>query len=125
MDSNIHRTSGESAGIVATALRVEAEGRGRVPPADLFFILFLRQGLNISQNIKNVMLLLLLFFITFSSCCIKVKRLFHESYAPVICNHGPRPVGRARDSRANVLFFFTFTLNSMNKIYQGKHGSAM
>ena len=40
MDSNIHRTSGESAGIVATALRVEAEGRGRVPPADLFFHTF-------------------------------------------------------------------------------------
>ena len=34
-----------------------------------------------------------IFFIVFSSCRIKVKRPFHETYAPVICNHAPRPDG--------------------------------
>ena len=38
-----------------------------------------------------------------------MKRPFHEAYALVVCNHGPKTWGRARDSRANKPFF-TFTL---------------
>ena len=52
-----------------------------------------------------------MFFITiiFSSCCIREKQPFHETYAPVICNHGPQTCESTGESRANEsIFFFCF-----------------
>ena len=72
MHSNIHRDLGESAGIVDTALCVVLEGRGfQSLQRILFFILFAPRPEYCSKH--N-------FFIIFSSCCIKVKRAFHETY---------------------------------------------
>ena len=51
------RNTGESAGIVDTVLCVESEGRGFESLQLIFFSSFLRQGLNIAHNIKNVMFL--------------------------------------------------------------------
>ena len=48
------------------------------------------------------MFLLLLFL-----CCIKVERPFHQTSAPVICNHDPQTWGSVGDIRANEpLFYF-------------------
>ena len=97
MYSNIHRNPGKSAGIVDMALCVESEDRGfKSLRRFLSFSYFLHQGMNIAQNIKNVMFLLLFVLLFFSSCCIKVKRPYHETYAPVICNHAPARPGGGR-----------------------------
>ena len=104
MHSTIHSNPGESAGIVDTALCVESEGRGF---ESIFFLYFFAQRPEYCSKHQKCYVFITIIFIIFSSCCINVKRLFHETYAPVICNHGPQTWGRAGDSRASEpLFYF-------------------
>ena len=102
--------SGESAGIVDTALCVESEGRG-VEFLQRIFSYFLAPRLEYCLKHQICYVFITIIFI-FSSLCINLKRLFHETYAPVICNHGPQIWGRAGDSRgdkrANEPGFFYF-----------------
>ena len=105
MHSNIHRNPVESAGIVDTALYVESEGRGFESNQRILFSYFFAPRPEYCSKHQKCYVFIT---IIFSSCCIKVKRLFHETYAPVICNHGPQNWGRAGDSRASEPFFFYF-----------------
>ena len=67
MHSNTHFKTGESAGIVNTALCGESEGRGFEPVQQIFFhYTFIGQGLNTHcSNIKNIKFLLLIFLLFF------------------------------------------------------------
>ena len=65
MHSNSHRNPGESAGIVIRRCALNHKVVVLNPSSGSFFETFLRQGLNIAQNIKIVMFSLLLFLLFF------------------------------------------------------------
>ena len=79
----MHRKPSESAGIVDTVLCVESKGRGFESIQRIsFFHTFLRQGLNIAQNINNVMFYYyyfnFFFFTVHQSVAAFLMRLMHQ-----------------------------------------------